>query len=99
MEVRCKHEIHESMRGKPLEKWHIRIWGDLPGEVSKEGGVQKGDLIMAVFDQFGKSWNVVAVGIDGMLHRFRGIGFVDGVKSIDVEGVKVDELGRIIIES
>jgi hypothetical protein len=98
-EQKCKHEIHESMRGKPLEKWHIRIFGDCADDTETGTGPWAGDLIMAVFDQNGKSWPVVSVGVDGMLHRFKGIGFENGVKVIDVEGTKVDNLGRIVIES
>lgn len=84
----CKHEIHESMRGKPLEKWHIYIHE----EESIKGSKQQGDLIMAVFDQNGKSWDVLAVGVDGMLHLFVGL-------PNWIEGVKVDSKGRIVVES
>lgn len=93
--MKCKHEIHESMKGKPLEKWYIYIYKGL----SAPGKKQTGDLILAKFDQFGKSWDILAVGVDGYLHRFKGIGYINGVKTIDVEGVRLDEQGRIVVES
>jgi hypothetical protein len=95
VEIRCKHEIHESMRGKPLGTWYIYIHED----ESIPNNKQQGDLILAKFDQNGKSWEVLAVGVDGKLHLFRGIGWVNGCKVIDVEGIKLDELGRIVVES
>lgn len=87
-EVRCKHEIHESMKGKPLGKWYIYIHE----EESIPNSKQKGDLILAMFDQNGKSWDILAVGVDGMLHLFKGI-------PDWVEGIKVDSLGRIVVDS
>ena len=87
-EVRCKHELHESMRGKPLEKWHIYIHEG----PSIKGSKQNGDLIMAIFDQHGKSWDVLAVGVDGKLHLFVGL-------PNWIEGIKVDSKGRIVVES
>lgn len=91
-EGKCKHEIHESMRGKPLEKWHIRIFGDCEDDVETGRGAWAGDLIMSTFDQNGKSWDVLAVGVDGKLHLFVGLpGWI--------EGIKVDSKGRIVVES
>jgi hypothetical protein len=98
-EQRCKHEIHESMKGKPLEKWHIHIFGTEPSDVETGKGAWAGDLILSVFDQTGKSWKVLAVGCDGKLHLFKGLGYVNGVKVIDIEGVKTDSEGRIVVES
>ena len=91
-EGRCKHEIHESMKGKPLEKWHIRIFGEEPNDVETGTGPWAGDLLMMIFDQHGKSWNVLAVGVDGKLHLFKGL-------PNWIEGIKVDSLGRIVVES
>ena len=47
---------------------------------------------MMIFDQHGKSWNVLAVGVDGKLHLFKGL-------PSWIEGIKVDSLGRIVVES
>jgi hypothetical protein len=91
-ERKCKHEIHESMRGKPLETWHIRIFGDLPTDDETGKGAWAGDLIMSKFDQFGKSYDVLAVGCDGMLHLFKGL-------PSHIEGIKLDPKGRIVVES
>lgn len=90
--ARCKHEIHESVRGKPLEKWHIRIFGDLPDDEETGTGAWAGDLIMSCFDQYGKSWDILAVGVDGKLHLFKGL-------PSTIEGVKVDSMGRIVVEN
>jgi hypothetical protein len=98
-EQRCNHEIHESMKGKPLERWHIRIFGDLPTDTETGKGAWAGDLIMSDFDQNGKSWSVLAVGCDGKLHLFKGVGFVNGRKSIDIDNIKLDSVGRIVVES
>jgi hypothetical protein len=98
-EQRCKHEIHESMKGKPLEKWHIRIFGYEPDDEETGKGPWAGDLIMSIFDQNGKSWDVLAVGVDGKLHLFKKVGYVNGVKVIDIEGIKLDSQGRIVVES
>jgi hypothetical protein len=98
-EGRCKHEIHESMRGKPMEKWHIRIFGEIESDEETGHGAWAGDLIMSIFDQNGKSWDVLAVGCDGKLHLFRNVGYVNGVKVIDIDGIKLDSAGRIVVES
>jgi hypothetical protein len=91
-EQRCKHEIHETMKGKPMEKWHIRIFGYAPNDTETGKGPWAGDLIMSVFDQYGKSHDVLAVGVDGKLHLFTGL-------PNWIEGVKVDSKGRIVVES
>ena len=88
VEQRCKHEIHESMRGKPLGKWFIYVYED----ESIRGSKQKGDLILDMFDQNGKPWDILAIGVDGKLHLFKGL-------PATIEGIKLDDQGRIVVES
>ena len=86
VEIKCKHAIHESMKGKELNRWYIYI------DERDTHPERKGNLVMALFDQYGVSHDVLAIGTDGKLHLYTGIPSY-------VEGIKVDEKGRIVVES
>jgi hypothetical protein len=85
-EIKCKHAIHDSMRGKELNRWYIYI------DEGTSHEERKGNLVLALFDQHGRSWDILAIGTDGKLHLYTGIPSY-------VEGIKVDDKGRIVVES
>ena len=104
---KVKHTIHERMANQPIGKWYIYIWE--PNEqgfqktIDYFGGERhedwEGDLICDIIDQNGRRWHVAAIGTDGLLHLYKGVGYENGVKVVDVEGIQLDSEGKIVVEN